>query len=134
MRPRRPRRCRAAAAGLVAAMVFAVACSDAGPVSGPGVLTATLMGPNGAEGAALITLLGDGVGAVSPVAPTSVHVADGASSTTRILLINQEGGELRVQVEVADTTQPPTAVVEQVAGPDDALRLSLDGYSVAFRR
>lgn len=134
-RPLRPRR-RSALRSLCAALgaaTFLIACSDEGPVSGPGTMTATLVGPNGAEGAAVISLLGDGVGAVSGVGNTSVHARSGESAL-RIILIDQAGGNLAFQVAVPDTTQPPAVVVHEVAGPDDELRPSVDGYSVEFTR
>ena len=109
------------------------ACSDEGPVSGPGTLTATLTGPNGAEGAAVLSLLGDGLGAVSAVGATEVYVRSG-DSNLRIVLINQEGGALSFQVAVADTTQPPSAVIHEVAGPDDELRPTVSGYALEFAR
>lgn len=115
------------------AVLLAAACSDEGPVSGPGTMTATLVGPNGAEGAAVLALLGDGLGEISPIGTTEVHSRAG-DSMTRVLLINQSGGELSFQVAVADTTQPPAVVVEQVAGPDDELRPSIEGYSVELSR
>lgn len=124
--------CRRLLAFCIAASVLA-ACSDEGPVSGPGTMTATLVGPNGAEGAAVLGLLGDGLGDVSAVGTTEVYARAGDNST-QIVLINQNGGSLTFQIAVADTTQPPAAVVHQVAGPDDALRSSVDGYSVEFSR
>lgn len=116
-----------------AALLLAGGCSDEGPVSGPGTMTATLVGPNGAEGAALLSLLGEGVGAVSPIGTTEVHFRAGATET-RVVLVNEAGGELSFRVAVADTTQPPAVVIEQVAGPDDALRPSTDAYSLEFSR
>ena len=35
---------------------------------------------------------------------------------------------------LADTTQKPVGLVEQVAGPDDELRATVSGYEVEFRR
>ena len=113
-------------------LALLVACSDEGPVSGPGSLTATLVGPEGADGAAIVVLVGEGVGEVSEVGATEVHARrDG--SATRVVLVNEEGGALAFRVSVADTTQPPQAVIEQVAGDDDELR-SVDGYVVEFAR
>jgi hypothetical protein len=115
------------------AIAALAACSDGGPVSGPGTLTATLISPNGPEGAALVILVGDGVGDVTPVGNTEVFARAG-SSTTRIVLLHQAGGELSFRVAVADTTQPPEAVVQEVAGSDDELRATLADYSLEFRR
>ena len=130
-RPWRPRALRAVAT-LAAALLLA-ACSDEGPVSGPGTMTATLVGPNGAEGAAVISLLADGIGAVSGVGNTSVH-ARASEGTLRLILIDQAGGNLAFEVAVPDTTQPPAVVIHEVAGPDDALRPTVDVYSVEFSR
>ncbi|MDA0327856.1 MAG: hypothetical protein O2958_02410 [Gemmatimonadetes bacterium] len=110
-----------------------VACADEGPLSGPGTLTATLMSPNGAEGAALVILVGEGIGAVTAVGATEVHTRAGAGSM-QIVLINQQGGDLSFQLAVADTTQPPQAIVQEVAGPDDELRSVLTAYVVEFGR
>jgi hypothetical protein len=108
-----------------------VGCTETGPVSGPGVLTATLNSPNGSEGAALVILTGDGIGDVTSVGATDVHTRAGSTGTT-IVLINQEGGLLQFQLALADTTQLPQAVIQEIAGPDDELRSSLIGYGVEF--
>jgi len=116
---------------LAIAMVWA--CSDEGPVSGPGTLTATLTSPNGPEGAALILLVGDGVGAVTAAGTTEVFSRIEASGT-RVVLINQTGGELSFQVAVSDTLVRPQAVIEEVAAPDDEIRPVLAEYMVEFHR
>ena len=115
------------------AIVALAACNDEGPVSGPGALTATLLSPNGPEGAALVVLVGEGVGEVTPLGSTEVFTrAEG--STTQIVLINQTGGELSFRVAVSDTLLAPQAVIQEVAGPDDELRPVLVGYAMEFRR
>ena len=118
---------------LAGAALFFAACSDEGPVSGPGTMTATLVGPNGPEGAAVVSLLGDGIGSVTGVGNTSVHARAGDSSL-RLILIDQDGGTLAFQVAVPDTTQLPAVVVHEVADPDDALRPTVDGYTLEFSR
>lgn len=118
---------------LLLAIVALTACADESPVSGPGTMTATLISPNGAEGAALVILVGEGMGDITPIGDTEVFARVGSSST-QIVLINQVGGDLSFQVAVADTTQLPLAVVQEVAGPDDELRSSVTGYSVEFAR
>lgn len=115
------------------AVAALAACSDEGPVSGPGTLTASLVGPNGAEGAALVVALGEGVGAITAVGDTEVF-SEAEMGRSRLVLINQIGGDLIFRVAVADTTVLPTFIVEQVAGPDDALRADLSAYSVEFER
>jgi hypothetical protein len=118
---------------LLLALVAFAGCADEGPVAGPATMTATLRSPNGAEGAAVVLLVGDGVGTITPVGGTEVYSHTGGS-TTQVVLINQAGGELSFQVAVADATQPPEAVVQQVAGPDDALRPTLVGYALEIVR
>ena len=115
------------------ALVALSACSDEGPVSGPGTLTATLLSPNGSEGAALVVLVGEGVGGVTPVGSTEVF-AQVEGAATNIVLINQAGGELSFRVALADTLMPPEAVVQEVAGPDDELRSALLDYALVFSR
>jgi len=119
---------------LVAAAFLLGACADEGPVSGPGTMTATLTGPNGPEGAAVIVILDEAVDVEgAPIGDTEVYSQAGIGST-QIVLINQVGGELLFQLAVADTTQPPAVVVQEVAGPDDALRTDLSAYAIEFRR
>lgn len=122
-----------AAGALLTAALFLAACSNEGPVSGPGTMTATLDSPNGPEGAAVVTLLGDGIGEVTSAGGTEVHSRAGDGSV-RVVLIDLDGGDLAFRVAVADTTQPPSTVVVQVAGPDDELRSGVEGYSVVFGR
>ena len=108
------------------------ACGDAGPVSGPGTLTAVLVSPNGAEGAAVISFASAGVGAIGAVSGEVFSRVEGNSVT--VVVINEPGGELSFSVALADTTQKPLGLVEEVAGPDDELRGTLSGYEVEFRR
>ena len=114
-------------------LALLVACADEGPVSGPGTMTAVLVSPNGAEGAALLILLGSGVGQITRVGDTEVYSYSSANAT-QIVLINQAGGDLSFQVAVADTTDLPSVVVQEVAGPDDELRTPTSGYDLEFIR
>lgn len=114
--------------GLVLLMT---ACLDEGPQSGPGTVTGTIVGPNGPEGAARVTLLGPGIGSVSPVGSAQVYVRS-IPGATEIVVIHPTGGELAFEVAVADTTAPPATVIQEIAGPDDELRASLDVYSVEY--
>ena len=109
-----------------------VACTDQSP-PGPGILTATLKSPNGAEGAALVVLMGPGIGEVTPVGSNQLY-SNSSLDEVRIVLINQNDGTLAFRVEVADTTIEPTAIVEEVANPHNQIRLTLDGYQLEFRR
>ena len=121
---------RVAALLLVAALT---ACSDEGPQAGPGTLSASVVGPNGDEGAAVILLLGDGVTSVSPAGGADLYVRDG-NSTTRLVLVHPTGGELSFELTLEDVTNPPSFVVEEVAGPDDELRSDVSAYSVELVR
>jgi hypothetical protein len=114
-------------------LVLAAACSDEGPVSAPGTLNAAVVGPNGDEGAALIMLLGDGIEGVSPAGGTEVYVSSG-DSQTRIVLIHPTGGDLEFELAVADVTDPPAWVIEEVVGVDDSVRADLSAYSLELSR
>ena len=109
-----------------------LACTDQSP-PGPGILTATLKSPNGAEGAALVVLMGPGIGEVTPVGSNQL-CSNSSLDEVRIVLINQNDGTLAFRVEVADTTIKPAAIVEEVANPDNQIRSTLDGYQLEFRR
>ena len=117
---------RTAAFLLVAALV---GCSDEGPQSAPGTLAASVVGPNGDEGAAVILVLGDGVNSVSPAGGSDVYVREG-DSTTRIVVLHPTGGTLGFELTVDDVTDPPSFIIEEVAGPDDALRADVSAYAV----
>jgi hypothetical protein len=115
-----------------AALLTLAACGDAGPESGPGTLTAVLVSPNGAEGAAVISFPSSGVEAIGGVSGEVYSRVEGSS--VRVVVVNEPGGELSFTVALADTTRKPTALVEQVAGPDDQLRATVSGYEVEYRR
>lgn len=128
---RAPRPLPAACPAALLALILTAACGDAGPASGPGTLTATVVSPNGSEGAAIVLLVGDGLGAVSPV--DGRVFAGQSGDTLRVVVVNDDPGALRFQVAVADTTRPPQAVLVEVSGPDDRLRGGA-GYAVELRR
>ena len=114
------------------ALSLLVACADQSP-PGPGILTGTLKSPNGAEGAALVVLMGPGIGEVTPVGSNQLY-SNSSLDEGRIVLINQNDGTLAFRVEVADTTIAPAAIVEEVANPHNQIRSTLDGYQLEFRR
>lgn len=119
------------AVALGVAAACAAACGDAGPASAPGILTATVVSPNGAEGAALITLVGAGIGAIAPGDAVRVF-SEARGDTVRVVVVNLAGGALRFTVHVADTTKPPSGTLVEVSGPGDAIR-GLAGYGLELR-
>lgn len=115
------------------ALVVLAACGD-DPVPGPGTLTASVVSPNGDEGAAALILSGVGVSSVSSFGDTEAYASiDEGTGLTRVVLINEPGGQLTFRVSVANVLEPPNGILEQVAGPDDALR-DPTGYRVEFAR
>ena len=123
------------AAGIVACLAslgLAAGCAD-DPVPGPGVLTATVESPNGAEGAALLTLVGDRILEISPLDGRVFSEHHGDTVIVVVVVVNEAGGELSFGVEVTDTTRRPLATLLEVSGPDDKIR-GLSGYSVDIRR
>jgi hypothetical protein len=111
-------------------LLAATACDDP-PGPGAGVLTATLVSPNGAEGAAHVTLYGPGLGTVGALgARTFSHAF---ADTLNVVLVLDQPGELRFTVAVADTTRRPSAVVVEVAGGDNQLRADPHRYRLELR-
>ncbi len=108
-----------------------VACGS-GPVemSGPGTLLGTLHSPNGPEGAAVIDLVGPGLGLLrveSGLAFTSV-----SGDVTRAVILRDRPGVIEFTLEVPDRGSPPAVNLIEVAGGDDQLRSSLQEYAVRF--
>lgn len=118
---------------LAAVLVALTACSDGSGKWGPGRVTATLESPNGAEGAAVVVLLGDEIGAVRSLGATEAYSAP-AGGGVRLVLVDRAGGTLSFEVGLGNLGRPPLAVVEQVAGPDDQLRADVSGYRVEYTR
>ena len=109
------------------------ACSDEGPPPGPGSLVASVVGPNGAEGAAVVHLLGDGVTSVRVAGGTEVYVRE-YDSRARLVVVHPTGGDLTFEIDVDDVTDPPSFVVDAVAAPDNSLRSDVSAYSVTVAR
>lgn len=108
-----------------------LACGDAGPEAGPGVLTATVVSPHGAEGSAVLSLFGPGIGDLTPLGGRLFEWR--RADTVRVVLVNDAPGGLSFVVAVADTTLPPAGVVLQVADAEDRLREVLTGYALEVR-
>jgi hypothetical protein len=114
------------------AVVFLLACGDSGPQSGPGVLTVTVVSPSGAEGSAVVSIFGPGIGDLTALGGRLFESR--RADTVRVVLVNDDAGDLAFSVAVADTTQPPVGVVLQVADAEDRLRDVLAGYALEVRR
>lgn len=114
-------------------IVLLVACGDDPPLPGPGTLTATLVGPNAAEGAAVVQLFGEGIQSISAVSPTQAFPRLDANGA-RVVLVNHDGGTLAFELALTDTLQKPEILVIEVAGPDDELRADVTSYDVELVR
>ena len=106
----------------------AAGCDRSTDPSGPGTLTASVVSPNGAEGAAIL----DVTGAVDTVtASADIRAFSSATATgRRVIVVRSNPGELSVRLRVPDVSRPPQVTLVEVAGGDDRLRPSLDGYQV----
>jgi hypothetical protein len=103
-------------------------CGSEDPGPTPGVLTVTLVSPNGPEGAAHVKLFGEGIVEVRPLDARTFSNVRG--DTVDVVLVRDQPGDLRFQVALADETRVPTAAVLEVAGGDDRLRANLQSYRV----
>lgn len=118
--------------GLAALLIAGGACADAGPDVEPGVLSASLVSPNGSEGAALINLVGSGIGNVEASTGRVFQFARG--DTTRALFILDAPGVVAFRVPVPNIHEPPLATVTQVADGENGLRPDASAYRVRFDR
>lgn len=116
---------RACALVLVGALLGA--CDD----SAPGTLTATLISPNGPEGAAYVTLSGPGITQVTSLDARTFSNAVG--DTVHVVVVRDQPGQLRFLIEVADTTLAPSALIVEVAGGDNRLRANAASYRLEIR-
>ncbi len=113
---------------LLLALLLSAAC-ESGPAPGPGTLTASLVSPHGAEGAAVLRLHGPGIEGVSS-RDGWLFAEPAGGDTVAVAVVADAAGALTFRVAVADTLRPPAATVLQVADPDDVLRADLSGYRV----
>lgn len=117
---------------LVSALLLAVVgCGgDVGPKIRPGFLTASLVSPHGSEGAALISVVGVGLGNVESTGGRVFTFSRG--DTIRVLVVLDAPGDLGFRISVPDVGSPPAAMVVQVADGGNALRADLSAYRVSF--
>ncbi len=122
---------RASRIAITALLLAVVGCGgDVGPELRPGLLTASLVSPNGSEGAALINVVGAGLGFVEPAGGRAFTFSRG--DTIRILLLLDTPGDLGFRISVPDVDRPPVATVVQVTDGENALRPDLSAYRVRF--
>jgi hypothetical protein len=112
----------------LAVATLLVACDGSTEPSGPGTLTASLVSPNGAEGAAVLDITGT-VETVTGNDDVAAYTTPGATGT-RVVLVRMNPGALTVRFRVPDVSRPPQVSVVEVADGDDRVRSSLDGYRV----
>ncbi len=106
------------------------ACADSIP--GPGTMTVTLTGPFVTEGAALISVFGDGITGVTQI--NSRVFGDHDADSFIVVVVAEPSAELSFGLRVLDTLAAFEAHVLQVAAPHDALRNVLAEYEVDIRR
>lgn len=115
----------------LALLTVAAACDDLGPSGprGPGSIHADLVSPNGAEGSAVLELVGGtGLGTVTATGGEVFYEREG--DTLRIVVVLDVPGEIGVRIDTEDVRDLPSVTVVQVADGDNQLRSSLAGYHV----
>ena len=116
---------------LLALAAFSFAACDSTRQNTSGVLTAVLVSPHGAEGAAVLDVSGT-TESFSATDGVSLFTTPSATGT-RLIAVRLTPGELSLKVAVDDVSRPPAVTVVEVADGDDRLRASLTGYRVEFR-
>lgn len=125
LRAARPRARRAVLFAALAAAL--IGCDD--PAGSQGPVLATLVSPNGSEGAALFELPVDGVLEAKALDGQSIEVIRGGRR--QIAVFRKDPGVIALRLVVSDQTRLPEVLVVQVAGPDDRPR-ALTGYRVVL--
>lgn len=116
---------RRTGARVSSALLLAAALAGCGDdPSGPGSVDLVVTGPV-PLGAAVVELVGEGVrGIEQPAVGWAELVPVAPSGTTpvhRLILIQEEPGDLRIRVEVADVAAPlPTATIVEASDQADA--------------
>jgi len=95
-------------------------------------LTATLVSPNGAEGAVYVTLFGPGIVEVGALSARTFSNVRG--DTVDVVIVRDQPGELRFTVSVTDTSRLPAAVVVEVADGENRLRADAHLYRLEVRQ
>lgn len=109
-------------------LLVAPSCDSTGPES-PRAYDLRVASPNGAEGAAVLELRGP---VARVTAPAGLVLAHGDGDVTRVVLVLDTPGELRLAVNPATRGATVEATLVEVSGPDDRPRASVDGYTVSL--
>lgn len=122
---------------IIVRTLVAIIALGLGCVSVPGEpisrkVNATLVSPNGDEGAALIELTGSGLRELT-VKEGRVFTT-GTDQRVRAVIVLDEPGVLRFQIEMDDPNAAISATVLEVADGNNKVRTSLTGYDVGFTR
>jgi hypothetical protein len=118
---------------IVLCVVPALAACDGGGTgaSAPGgEFIAALESPNGAEGAALLELTGEGIESVTAASLSLFQLP--ITGGRRVMLVREPAGRIEFRVRVAPGSEPPAARVLQVVDGNDEPRASADGYAVTY--
>jgi hypothetical protein len=113
------------------ATVALSACGTDEAAPTPGVLTATLLSPNGAEGSAHVRLFGQGITEVRALDARTFSNARG--DTVDVVVVRDQPGDLRFLVALSDASRVPEVAVLEVAGGDDRLRSNVQSYRVELQ-
>ncbi|HEX9730245.1 MAG TPA: hypothetical protein VGA37_17255 [Gemmatimonadales bacterium] len=108
-----------------------VACEVTDPTL-PSSVEFHVVSPHGAEGAALIELVGES-GTVAPRDDGHLLTAR-RGDTVWVFVALQVPGEIRFAFEVAARRQPPSARVVEVADGENRMRPDVDAYQVRLVR
>ncbi|GBD32139.1 MAG: hypothetical protein KatS3mg081_2131 [Gemmatimonadales bacterium] len=117
--------------GLLAVLLAAaVGGCESDVLETPVELRGRLVSPNGPEGAAVLELIGPGLGNARAASGHLFTRQNG--DTLRLVAVLEEAGTVEFVVEWFRKKSRPEVRVLEVAGGDNAIRGSLSGYRVEF--
>lgn len=111
------------------AVLACAACDTTGPPGG-GVYRATIDSPNGAEGAASVSVSGGGIEQVTSA--SGQVFSQITTSGARVVIVREPAGALEFDVKVSPGHGAPTAEVLEIADGADQVRPTLSGYRVTL--
>ena len=121
---------------LVLALIWTAACSD--DPSGPGTIDLVIRGP-APLGAAVVQITGSGVSGVDAIASGWVELIpvapSGSTPVQRLVVVQQEAGDLKVRLRVTDVAAPPPrATVIEASDRCDLPVVNPGSLQVSFGR